>query len=67
MDFEFMFIRLFTVILIENRRQNTTQRKVSQLLIARLEKEHSKLNDSYLQHDKTVIHFPQNISQTIKL
>lgn len=29
MDFEFMFIRLFTVILTENRRQNTTQRKVS--------------------------------------
>lgn len=29
MDCEFMFIRLFTVILTENRRQNTTQRKVS--------------------------------------
>lgn len=29
MDFEFMFIILFTVILTENRRQNTTQRKVS--------------------------------------
>lgn len=29
MDFEFMFIILFTVILTENRRQNTTQRKES--------------------------------------